>query len=378
MKNQWCIGVILGLISMGWSQTTNDTTRVTIEVNLQESEEDSVLEKSEEEFQKWALLPIIVSSTETSWRLGVFAAHFFKPEQPNDNASSVETAAFYTLKNQMEVSAKPDMYWGTYHMQTYFFYSIWPANYYGIGMSGKEDSTAFDATNYGVQFLLEKEFFPGLYAGVTMEFTEEDITPKESGSILDNPTTVGGHGARTNGFGFIMTYDNKNHQYWATEGEYVKLETFGYHKNFGSEFNFFKYRFKASKYFPVGSSGAIATMVHNHVNYGDAIPFRSLATPDGVYEMRGVESGRYRDNNLISVGAEYRRELWWRLGMVTFAEAFQVWGQESDFKMGETLYSIGLGGRVALNPQNKFNVRADISYVQKSGLSLTVYIREAF
>ncbi|MGL1933743.1 MAG: BamA/TamA family outer membrane protein [Fibrobacterales bacterium] len=377
MKKQVCIAWLFALCAIGWSQNKSDTTVVGSDKDSTDSVEILANETSEEAFQKWALLPIIVSSTETSWRLGVFAAHFFKPEKPNDNASSVETAAFYTLKNQMEVSAKPDMYWDSYHMQTYFFYSIWPANYYGVGMGGKEDSTAFDATNYGIEFLLEKEFLPGLYAGVTMEYTQEDITPKESGSILDNPTTVGGHGARTNGLGFVVTYDNKNHQYWATAGEYVTLETFGYHKKIGSEYNFLKYRFKASKYFPVGS-GAIATMVHNHVNYGDAIPFRALATPDGIYEMRGIESGRYRDNNLVSVGAEYRRELLWRLGIVTFAEAFQVWGQQADFEMGETLYSIGLGGRLALNPQNKFNVRADISYVQKSGLSLTVYIREAF
>jgi hypothetical protein len=375
MRKYKVLGAALLFVSVVYSQQFSDSLKVdTLKQSVENSDTTSVVD---EEFQKWALLPILISSTETSWRFGVFTAHFFKPEKPKDNASSIEAAGFYTLKKQMELSVKPNMYWGEYHLESFFFYSLWPANYYGVGMGGKEDSTAFDATNYGLEFVFEKEFLPGLYAGITMEFTNEDISPKDSGSVLDATQTVAGHGARTNGVGAIVTYDNKNHQYWATEGEFIKLETFGYHKNLGSEYNFIKYRFKASKYFPVGS-GAIATMVHNHVNYGDNIPFRNLATPDGIYEMRGVESGRYRDNNLVSVGAEYRRELWWRLGLVAFTEAFQVWGQETDFQFSETLYSFGLGGRFALNPQNKFNVRADLSYVQKSGIGMTVYIREAF
>ncbi len=340
-------------------------------------QEDSTQVVEKEPHQSWAVLPVIISSEETSWSFGAFVAYFFEQKDTTINASSIEAAGYYTLKNQLNLSASPDFYWGPYHLETYLYYEIWPANYYGVGMGGTDDSTSFDAKNLGVDLMFEQKLHSKLYAGLAYKMAYEDITPDEQSSILTTPGTVGGRGALTSGLGLVATYDNKNHQYWATSGEHVKLETYGFHKAIGSEYGFFKYRLKAKKYFSVGEGG-IATMFYNEVNYGDSIPFRQLATPDGVYEMRGVENGRYRDNNLITIGAEYRRELWWRLGMVAFSEAFQSWGQQTDFQLSETLVSVGGGVRFALNPEKKFNVRADLAWVQKNGIGLTVYVREAF
>jgi hypothetical protein len=53
-------------------------------------------------------------------------------------------------------------------------------------------------------------------------------------------------------------------------------------------------------------------------------PFRKLEELGGADMMRGYYGGRFTDKCLMAYQAEYRRLLFWRIGMVAFAATGEV------------------------------------------------------
>ena len=107
------------------------------------------------------------------------------------------------------------------------------------------------------------------------------------------------------------------------------------------------------------------------------IPFTELNSPDGVTLLRGIENGRYRDRDMAGLQTEYRFPIVGRWGGVVFAETAQVAHELDELTMDGWKYSVGTGIRYALNPDERFNFRMDISFVD-GGLGLALNFREAF
>ena len=75
---------------------------------------------------------------------------------------------------------------------------------------------------------------------------------------------------------------------------------------------------------------------------------------------------------------EFRRPLFWRLGGVIFGEALQTGPYFSEMFRRQLHYSVGFGGRLALNRSEKLHARGDISLIDGKHLGLTIDLREAF
>ncbi len=63
--------------------------------------------------------------------------------------------------------------------------------------------------------------------------------------------------------------------------------------------------------------------------------------------------------------------------MTLFTETAQVASDYSMFSIDEFKYGVGAGLRYALNPSERFNIRLDVSWVDK-GLGFVFFIKEAF
>ena len=93
--------------------------------------------------------------------------------------------------------------------------------------------------------------------------------------------------------------------------------------------------------------------------------------------MRGFLEQRFRDTTAVTVQGEYRVPINRRVGVVAFASAGQV--AESPVEMDPAAAKIagGMGLRIALNGEQKLNLRIDIA-VSESGASPYVNMGEAF
>ena len=75
--------------------------------------------------------------------------------------------------------------------------------------------------------------------------------------------------------------------------------------------------------------------------------------------------------------AEYRRFLFWRIGMVLFSATGEVASTPGRFELNGLHYSGGGGLRFALSKEEKLNLRIDYG-VAKHSNAFTVQLREAF
>jgi hypothetical protein len=75
--------------------------------------------------------------------------------------------------------------------------------------------------------------------------------------------------------------------------------------------------------------------------------------------------------------AEYRFPLFWRLGMVAFAGAGDVFDKFNETSFSTLKYAVGTGFRLRMLPEEKLNSRLDIGY-GREGFAIFVGLGEAF
>jgi hypothetical protein len=97
----------------------------------------------------------------------------------------------------------------------------------------------------------------------------------------------------------------------------------------------------------------------------------------GYRRLRGYYEGRFRENCMALVQAEYRYMFWWRLGLVAFGSAGLVAHTPGEMAINNTRFAGGGGLRFSLDRKHKINLRAEYAWGKNSsGAYLT--IGEAF
>ncbi len=102
-----------------------------------------------------------------------------------------------------------------------------------------------------------------------------------------------------------------------------------------------------------------------------------MAELGGDSKLRGYYQGRFRDNDLGLLQAEYRFPIWWRFGGDVFAGAGEVGHVLSDFTWGGIHPSFGAGLRLLVIPAEHLNARLDYG-IGTDSHGLYLAILEAF
>ena len=94
-------------------------------------------------------------------------------------------------------------------------------------------------------------------------------------------------------------------------------------------------------------------------------------------DLRGYAVGTLHDSILLAAQAEYRRELFWKIGAVAFAGVGTVTPTLSELDNAEALPSVGLGLRLNIEETNHINFRVDFAW-GKDQSALYIGVGEAF
>ena len=175
----------------------------------------------------------------------------------------------------------------------------------------------------------------------------------------------------------IIKWDSRDNINSASKGSYASWLSRIYTSVLGSDYEFLDHELDLRHYFSLPGERVIAIRTLQQITHGD-VPFLSLATTDGVHELRGAQEGKYQDRQSSSFQIEYRgTPLPWRFGYRVFAETSQVRSNFDELQSAKFQKSFGFGIRWALNPERKYNVRLDIPWVE-GNLSPVIEITEAF
>lgn len=216
------------------------------------------------------------------------------------------------------------------------------------------------------------EIVPNIYAGLGYQFDNYAIQEREVGGKLADMTVPGWDGSIVSGLGPIFIYDTRENVLYPDQGMFGQISYMNNGSNWGGDFDFSRIMVDWAAYQRINKWSVLAMNSYNSFVTGNA-PFQQQSLLGGNKRMRGYYEGRYIDMNQSALQAEYRMNIYKRLGAVVFADA-AVLGNQSDFlRFNKLYYTGGAGIRFAINREDKLNIRLDYAVGPgTSGIYFTV------
>ncbi|MBM3115048.1 BamA/TamA family outer membrane protein [Jeongeupia naejangsanensis] len=140
--------------------------------------------------------------------------------------------------------------------------------------------------------------------------------------------------------GLIIDYDSRDNIFFPRRGTYFEAELQMARSWLGSSSDFENYTARAYTWLPLTKTLTLGLRIDGRTIDGD-YPFYSQPYID----LRGIEKGRYQDQNAAMTEAELRWDVTPRWSLLAFGGAGKAWGRWHDFGDAETVYSYGTGFR---------------------------------
>jgi outer membrane protein assembly factor BamA len=175
-------------------------------------------------------------------------------------------------------------------------------------------------------------------------------------------------------FGIRAQRDTRDSVYYPRSGSLADLQVRT--SAGGSDFDFTVVPIAYNHFFELGDRDVLAVRGAARSAFGD-VPFYGESYFGADSDLRGYAVGTYHDDALLAGQAEYRRELFWRLGGVAFAGVGTVAPSLGELDQGELLPSAGLGLRITLDEKSHLNYRIDYAWGRDQS-ALYLSVGEAF
>ena len=326
--------------------------------------------------------PFAVRSLETNWGFGAVAARFFKAGSTTDTTirtSDINVLGLYTLRKQLILVLNSTVFFPREDRIARFqaSYSYYPDDFWGLGNhvpASNEEGFSQKQWFINPQFL--QRVHKNFYLGVTYEFQHTGPVAYQPGGLFDQENITGRHGGITSGIGPILSWDTRNNAYSPDHGFFGELQYVWFPGFLGSDFKFQVFSADVRKFIYLDQKSVLALQGIAGLTFGNT-PFRKLEELGGADMMRGYYGGRYTDKCLMAYQAEYRRFLFWRIGMVAFAATGEVAPTPTLFELNGFHFTYGGGLRFMLSKEEKLNLRVDYGIARGSN-AFTVQLREAF
>ena len=161
--------------------------------------------------------------------------------------------------------------------------------------------------------------------------------------------------------GVIAQRDTRDSPFYPRAGSLADLQFRLFHPDLGSTAEYQVLPLSYNHYLSLGQRDVLALRASLRTTFGD-VPFYGQSYFGSSADLRGYVIGTVYDDSLGAVQAEYRRELFWRLGAVAFAGVGAVASDVSDLFEADALPSGGFGLRFLLEKKNHINLRVDFAW----------------
>ena len=295
--------------------------------------------------------PFAKYSPETGFAGGIVGLYFFRlggDTTSDARPSSVSGGVTYTQKKQISTGIDYDFYFsgGLFHWSGGFDYKRIPFDFYGVGnRSPKAPVDTYTPLWRGGDFEVTRNLVrtaegEGMNVGVAGEIRDDRMLSSNPGGPLSAGTIPGSRGGLSSGFGFLLMQDTRDNTFSTLSGDYVKFKAMYYGNASGSSFKFNRYDIDVRKFITLGGKHTLALQGLVELVKG-AEPFYTMAGLGGDVNTRGYFQGRFRDNDMLVLQAEYRVPLIWRFAFAAFGSAGEVAGSTGGFTTGGVKVSAG-------------------------------------
>ncbi|MFN3199140.1 MAG: BamA/TamA family outer membrane protein [Bradymonadia bacterium] len=310
---------------------------------------------------RFMAIPFASYGPETGWLGGAAMLYLFHLD--SERNSQVATSVRYTEKKQLLLRLKPELWWGNNHVKLDVEYDRFPDYVWGVGRgTAASAEEKFLPVSTRLELDLDRRVWRRWFVGMRSEQVFTSIKESESDGFIANGAT-GATGGFLNGLGLQALWDDRDNANATTQGSYLKVGALHFNKAWGSDFSFTRYLLDARHFFDLGGEQVIGVQAISLYVAGNA-PFYELPRIGGKKVMRGYYNGRYRDQTMAAFQVEYRRPLFWRLGMVAFGGVADVADSPGDLSFGAPKWSAGGGIRIAISRKSRLNARLDIGYAE--------------
>jgi len=334
----------------------------------------------ERSFQMVAV-PIVFSTPETGFGFGAGAQLFFlrKSNIYNARKSNIFANAIYTANRQFILDIKPQLYFnrGDFFLDGAYQYKIYPNFFWGIGNNTPEgNKESYNMTSTSLRATLLKRLPQNLNFGFEFIYQNYEVTEVEDDGLLDTGDILGSERAIVSGLGVVFNLDSRSQIESPKSGYLVQMNARFSSEVWGATSSFNKYIADLRAYFPVSKKGTFATQLYTENNFGQ-IPFQALAWYGGGDRARGYFKGRFMDNNMFVLQAEYRHQIAPRWSAAGFVLVGEVTEFPRDY-FNDIKPSVGGGIRFKILKNQNTLVRLDMAFGKDGSSGFYFGVNEAF
>lgn len=346
----------------------------------QESEDTLTVKKGFIRKSSFIALPIVFYTPETRLGGGGAALYTFRfaNELEESRPSQLQFGLAYTQEKQILSYLPFDIYFKAeeWYISGEIGYYRYVYQFFGLGNETPVESESFEAAYPRFQLNIQKIVLPRLYLGLRYWMDDYRIVKKEEDGVLSQSVIEGQEGGFISGLGLTANYDTRDQIFYPTQGQRIQLLSLFNRRALGARTNFDRYSLDASQYFSLGKAVLALNAVVETMN--GAVPFQQLALLGGPKRMRGFFEGRFRDENLWILQAEYRRVIKGVFGFAVFSGIGNVAPKPSELFSQKVHLAYGFGLRIRLSKKDKINLRIDAGWNEEGALSPYLTVAEAF
>jgi outer membrane protein assembly factor BamA len=267
-------------------------------------------------------------------------------------------------------------------------YGDFNLRFYGIGALA-QSNRYIDINQRGVILFVQglMQVAPHTYVGPAYTLISLTTTlPKleVAGITIPSPQLK----SVSSALGATAQYDSRDSEYGPRRGFYatarwqVAAPVLGSTKITGSDDTYYRLTLEANGYFPLTTSTVLAARIAACAT-GQGAPFYAICLYGMNNDLRGYETGQYRDPRMAAAQVELRQHLFWKFGAVAFGGVGGVASGPDSFgktyNLGKALFlpAGGVGLRYLASAQYKVNLAVDYA-VGKNSNALYIRLGEAF
>ena len=341
-----------------------------------------------EDVRHWGVvpLPLIAYTPDTGGMFGGAAIFFYGPdvglseeEKTGRRNNTAAVNAIVTTNGSYIGSVSGTNYLADerYRWDNALYGNRAPGVYFGIGDDADEQEE-YTAQTVGFETTFSLQVKPDVFLGPLYQFEGTTMLETDDDGALagDDPPTGADGTTIASGVGITYIRDTTGGVFWPESGSTSVADVRSFSAYTGSSETFGLYRVAHTHYVPTVRSQILALQGRLRGSWGD-VPFQHLPSIGGDGAMRGLLGGRYRDTIAMIVGAEYRIPLSARFAVVGFGSLGQVGESVATLNIPEARGAAGVGFRIALNKEQRLNLRIDIA-VSPSGVFPYLNMGEAY
>lgn len=327
------------------------------------------------------IVPIPQSNPSIGTGLTLVGALLYEPEGSGGQPWITGAGALYTTKKSWAAGAfhKMSLADDQFRVMAFGGYGSFNLEFFGIGPNAGERGVSVDINQKGVVAILEgtMRVVPKLHAGARALYLNVDTTADRTLPAFPdleippfqlNTTVVA--------VGPSLDYDTRDDTFAPTRGTLINAQWLFSVKDLGSDFSYNKLKLAANFYHPLSKTGVMAARL-SMCGVSENAPFFDLCLYGQFNDLRGYQSGQYRDRASWAAQIEFRQHLGGRFGGVIFAGMGGIAPKLSHIDDSTILPAVGGGLRFQVSEAYRVNMSLDVA-IGKDSSAVYFSVGEAF